>query len=255
MPYPRLRHARWILAACLLATPALADEGRLEINQTCAVETGCFAGDLPGFPVRISASGSYVLTGPLDVDSAKTSAVEIATSDVALDLNGFTIEGPYLCGSTPPTCDPEGDAAPGIDGSGASSAWVHSGTVRQFGGPLIQLYFYGRVEDVHVSRGGGSGIEVGGGGVVRNCTVTAIRERGIWVHIGATTTDGLIEGNLLRSVTGDEIEVGSTSLVLRNRLGGTGAFGPSVGYSQNHFTVAPAGGVSAGDNFCNGASC
>jgi hypothetical protein len=27
-----------------LATPALAVDGVLEINQTCAVETGCFAG-------------------------------------------------------------------------------------------------------------------------------------------------------------------------------------------------------------------
>ena len=48
-----------------LATPALAVDGVLEINQTCAVQTGCFAGDSPGFPVTITQPGSYRLTSNL----------------------------------------------------------------------------------------------------------------------------------------------------------------------------------------------
>ena len=42
-----------LLALALMASPALAVDGVLEINQTCAVLTGCFAGDIPGFPVTI----------------------------------------------------------------------------------------------------------------------------------------------------------------------------------------------------------
>ena len=41
-----------ILAPLLLLTlaiPAFASDGVLEINQTCAVNTGCFAGDTAGF--------------------------------------------------------------------------------------------------------------------------------------------------------------------------------------------------------------
>jgi len=36
-----------------LVRPTLAVDGVLEINQTCATHTGCFAGDTPGFPVGI----------------------------------------------------------------------------------------------------------------------------------------------------------------------------------------------------------
>ena len=40
-----------------LAGPAFAVDGVAEINQTCAVNTGCFAGDFAGFPVTISSAG------------------------------------------------------------------------------------------------------------------------------------------------------------------------------------------------------
>jgi hypothetical protein len=40
----------------VLAGPALAVDGVLEINQTCAVQTGCFAGDIPGFPPSPTAA-------------------------------------------------------------------------------------------------------------------------------------------------------------------------------------------------------
>jgi hypothetical protein len=44
-----------------LAAPALAVDGVREINQTCAVQMGCFVGDTAGFPVTIdgSAGKSY----------------------------------------------------------------------------------------------------------------------------------------------------------------------------------------------------
>jgi len=42
------------LLVLFLAMPARASDGVLEINQTCAIQTGCFAGDTAGFPVTIS---------------------------------------------------------------------------------------------------------------------------------------------------------------------------------------------------------
>jgi hypothetical protein len=44
----------------------MAVDGVLEINQAC-VSVGCFPGDLAGFPVTISSTGSYRLTSSLDV--------------------------------------------------------------------------------------------------------------------------------------------------------------------------------------------
>ena len=46
------------LLIVLLAAPIVASDGVLEINQTCAVNTGCFEGDEAGFPVLMKTSGS-----------------------------------------------------------------------------------------------------------------------------------------------------------------------------------------------------
>ena len=58
----------------LSASPALAVDGVLEINQVCADKTGCFSGDAAGFPVTIGTAGSYRLTGNLDSKCAAPSA-------------------------------------------------------------------------------------------------------------------------------------------------------------------------------------
>jgi hypothetical protein len=46
------------LLIVLLAAPIVASDGVLEINQTCAVNTGCFEEDEAGFPVLMKTSGS-----------------------------------------------------------------------------------------------------------------------------------------------------------------------------------------------------
>ncbi|MCA9503381.1 MAG: hypothetical protein KC616_09880 [Myxococcales bacterium] len=81
----------------LIAAPALASDGVLEIDQTCAVLTGCFPGDAPGFPVTISERGSYLVTSNLTVDGAPDALIDILSSAVAvdLDLNGFTLKGDF----------------------------------------------------------------------------------------------------------------------------------------------------------------
>jgi len=42
-----------LILRALATNPALASGGVLEINQSCAVNTGCFTGDSAGFPVEI----------------------------------------------------------------------------------------------------------------------------------------------------------------------------------------------------------
>ena len=55
-----MRSTPTLLTFLLLATPARAGDGALEINQTCAVNTGCFARDTAGFPVTISTSAEAI---------------------------------------------------------------------------------------------------------------------------------------------------------------------------------------------------
>lgn len=87
-----------VLAACG-SSPVSAD-GVKEIHPLC-VQTGCFDGDTPGFPVQITQPGSYRLTGNLDV-SGQPSATDvdgiwINSADVELDLNGYSVRGPVSC--------------------------------------------------------------------------------------------------------------------------------------------------------------
>ena len=97
-----------LLLLLTLAGPALAVDGVLEINETCAVQTGCFPGDAPKYPVTIKVSGSYRLTGNLQVPDENTTAIELGSDadHSSIDLNGFTILGSTICVGS--NCSPLG---------------------------------------------------------------------------------------------------------------------------------------------------
>jgi len=98
-------HQRTLLIAALGAAlfvlgavaprPVRAVDGVIEINQAKAMAggvTGSLTDDPPGFPVTITKSGSYRLTGNLTVPS-DTGGIIVAAEHVEVDLNGFTISG------------------------------------------------------------------------------------------------------------------------------------------------------------------
>ena len=62
---------------------ALAIDGQVLINQSTVTAAG-------GFPYRITQPGSYKLSGNLVVPAGKD-GIDITTSSVVLDLNGFSI--------------------------------------------------------------------------------------------------------------------------------------------------------------------
>src|SRR5271166_4246030 len=76
-----------LLAAVAASFPAFAIDGQILINQSTVMAAG-------GFPYTITQPGSYKLSGnltaPLDVN-----AILISSSNVSLDLNGFTISCPF----------------------------------------------------------------------------------------------------------------------------------------------------------------
>jgi hypothetical protein len=124
----------------LAAIPSRASDGVIEINQVAALAGGITSGDSPGFPVTISASGSYVLTGNLDVSSLNTSAIVVNADKVAIDLNGFTIRGPVVClasnryGSTL-SCSPSSTSGAAVYATGATpieDLRISNGFVRGF---------------------------------------------------------------------------------------------------------------------------
>jgi hypothetical protein len=184
---------RLILAFLLylvLAGPSLATDGVLEINQTCAVQTGCIdnsggIGDTPGFPVAIEIPGSYILTSDLVVSDPNTDGLFIATAPVTIDLNGFEIQGPVNCIGLGPTLTCDAGTGRGIRSTFVRSTVVN-GSVIKFGSDGIQLGGRSRIERVVVERNGGDGIDVSGDSVVVACR--AYRNGGDGIEANTSST-------------------------------------------------------------------
>ena len=81
-----------LLTTLLVAESASASAGVHEINQTCAVHTGCGAIDTPGFPVTLEP-GNYRLTSDLVVPAGLLGIVEGGgNGSRRIDLGGFLID-------------------------------------------------------------------------------------------------------------------------------------------------------------------
>jgi len=143
------------------ASPTYAVDGVLEINQACAVNTGCFAGDTAGFPVEITQPGSYTLTGSLDLNSepvpANATGLLVSADFVSIDLNGFSIIGPYDCSGGPPGEPGTGD---GIRATG-SHTHVRNGIVRGVGRDALSLGADATVDSMTINCSGRDGVRTG----------------------------------------------------------------------------------------------
>lgn len=111
--------------------------GPLEINQTCALTSGCFPGDSAGFPVTITTSGSDRLTGSLDLRSLPgLTAIQISAPATKIDLGGIAIVGPTVCSGFRDALS----CAPLTGGNGvelfssANGSGVSNGMIRGMGG-------------------------------------------------------------------------------------------------------------------------
>ncbi len=206
-----------------LVTSALATDGVLEINQTCAVQTGCFAGDPAGLPVTITSPGSYRLTSNLDVSVAAsppgTTAIEIAANDVSIDLAGFVINGTTQCG-TFGTCTNTGSGSGIVPAGGIRERIsVRSGVIRGMGRYGVMCDIGCSVENVKVDGNGSIGIYVVNppariqGNLARNNGGAGIRAAGV------------ISENIMEQNGGLGFEDRGFSVIARNRVFGNSGGG------------------------------
>ncbi|MBW2423415.1 MAG: hypothetical protein JRG86_04165 [Deltaproteobacteria bacterium] len=199
-----------VLLLLILAAPALATDGVLEISQTCALETGCFPGDSAGLPVSINAAASYVLTSNLTASDPDSNAVGLLVNDIALDLNGHAIRGP----------------AAGVGGSGVHAENRYNITVRNgriWGFGLAGINFkhtFGdpsdgasghRIEDMHVAN---NGFGAGGGGIILS---------------GGLVVDSTVHGNRTGIVASRSTITGCTAN--KNEFNGFEVFSSTVSKS------------------------
>ena len=269
--------------ASLLACPfvALASDGVAEINHTCAVLTGCFAGDTAGYPVTIDgqAGRSYRLTSDLIVPDENTDGIAVDSSDVAIDLNGFAIIRSG-CESATSNCTPTSGTGSGIEevGSFRRGVSVKNGSIVGMGLYGIQLgtqsdlrglrVRWNRVagcnadEDSIVSgiaayQNGGFGIVTGTGTIVRANTTSENGLDGINAGSGSIVAEN---ASFLNG--GDGIQAASGVTVQRNTVRANGGYGLNLGsdsaFRENVITGNTAGSVNGGvnmaSNSCNGVT-
>jgi hypothetical protein len=221
----------------VLATPAVATDGVLEINQTCALETGCFPGDLPGLPITIDRDqpASYRLTSSLTNGDPNLSAIEIRDEHVTLDLNGFSINGPTTCSGSPLDCENSGSGSGITTDMERIGISVRNGVLRGNGGNGLSLGNDARVEGVLAVSNGASGIEVRQGSLVKDCR--AVRNGASGIVIGAESVASQL-------VASDNGTTGITSFrgssILDSASNRNGSFGitGTVGMTIRNNTVS-----------------
>jgi len=280
---PTLASAALVLLGALTPCTAFAVDGVIEISQACALNTGCVTGDAPGYPVTLNAPGSYRLTSNLSQSyiggiSTTVNAIQITSSDVHLDLGGFSIS------CTAPLGGSCGGSASGIvyAGLGLEGAVIEHGAIVGMPGSGIALELVGdvRLDDLRLGGNGADGASLGNGAMVSN--VTASENGGNGIEVGAIARvadcisrdnggDGIqslsgtiISGCTVTQNTGDGIETSTASLVEGcSSFGNTGwglKLALSSGYRGNVIYGNGMGtvisGIQLGGNACElAASC
>ena len=189
----RISSLALLLSALLLSflpRTALAGDGVLEINQTCAVQTGCFAGDTAGLPVTITASGSYRLTSNLSVPNENTDGILVSTSSVSIDLAGFEIAGPVVCSGSPLICAPAAGTGSGVERTSALNRGlsVQNGSITGMGAYGVLLGEQAEVTNLRVRSNRLDGIFAGNGSTISGNTAFQNGDDGISTSNGSTVS-------------------------------------------------------------------
>lgn len=258
----------WVLL--LIANTAHAVDGVVEINQTCAENSGCTSSDAAGFPVTITEPGSYRLTGNLMLTGADDKAIEISAAHVTVDLNGFSIIGPAVCTGEPvSSCENQGTGA-GI--SALNNPLYHhitilNGDIRGAGGSAISMsgVLAVHVENVRAVSNGDYGFRVGLQAVINGC----VAESNGSIGIGASTRARILNSTAVfnngiginaasysliqdsAAITNDSIGVGCVESCVIDTVVSRG--NGMSGISASHATVVQNSTVT--DNMGAGITC
>jgi hypothetical protein len=224
----------------------MAGDGVLEINQTCAKETGCFPGDDPGFPVTIDLPGSYRLTSNLSLGGPDTSAIIISTSYVTVNLGGFRIGCSVFDPGPPPTvapCGSEGGSGVGVwvgINNPTTGVEVSNGSIVGMGFRAVSLAGEASVvRDLRIEQSAAHAIDIDEGIVSGN----VITENGLSSSSSAVRAGrGLVERNVIRRNANDGLSLGVKT-------------GYRGNVSSNNGGQAVLQGVNLGGNLCEDALC
>jgi len=268
-----------LFCVAVLAPSAPAVDGVVLINQGTAA-TGVPGCPVSAFPIVLCKSGSYRLSGNLTVGGVNTDAIHITTNNVTLDLNGFTISGPVNCKPANPivSCSASGNGVgikdPANPPNNKKNITVRNGTVRGMGASGIALGGLGiLIDSVHAESNGGvsgAGIFIGAGEVT-HCAATLNAADGIlggnvsFSDVSRNGRNGIIFAALVSNnnvADNGAVGIQDPTLAVNNTVTfnvGIGiVLGSQHGYRSNVASMNGggcfSGGVSLGENLCNGTT-
>jgi len=201
-----------------VSKPGHAVDGVFEINQACAVNTGCFSGDTAGFPVKILAAGSYRLTSNVVVPDENTSGIYIDAPSVSIDLNGFEIIGAACVGKPTSACMPSTGTGSGVDISTVTNppgTSVKNGSITGMGQFGVYLGDQAQVSNLRVRWNRLNGIHVSGGSTIS--ANTSYQNGGDGIATGASTiSDNTVHGNGGQGISGGGLSTISNNSASQN---------------------------------------
>lgn len=186
-----------LLALTLPSVQPRASDGVIEINHTCAQQTGCVTGDGAGYPVSLRVAGAYRLTSNLSPGAS--TGIEINAVGISIDLNGFEIAGSYTCSAPPCTAGTNSgiDADPAFRGTR-----VANGSIRGFGLDGIRAGASARIESVAVLTVGRHGLNLGAGSLALENAIDVAGQNGMLLGAASLYRDNTLRSTGARSVEG-----------------------------------------------------
>lgn len=266
-----------LLLSALCAPSAFAVDGVIEINQTCAITGGCFAGDSAGFPVTITdtaGGSSFRLTSDLvQPKNTNNHSIDITASDISIDLNGFSIRNADCVGST--NCTPAsglGDGVssqnPGTSVKNGSITGMTSGANLSSQSEALNLRVrWNRSQGIEVGRGstisgntayqnGLNGVNAGYDATIMGNTARGNGNNGITAGSGATIMGNTARENGKHGITSGEGGTVNDNTLFANAEYGFHSFSPTPAYRNNTINNnvggTVLGGINLGGNSCNG---
>ena len=217
-----------ILAGLVGCIPASAVDGVVLINQASVAAAG-------GFPLRITAAGSYKLTSNLVVPDG-VDGIDIVHTGVTLDLNGFSIIGPIRCDIGGLGCPASASANETGVFFSKDGVTIQNGNVTGFDFGIQSSQAIGTLEDLHIIGNARFGIFTSRSLVRRN---DVSRNGGLGIACNqCIVLENLVISNVLAGVNLGE-----------------GIFGSNVVESNGSPAFIVASVVSQHNNSCDTATC
>lgn len=178
----------------------------------------------PAEPLRITQSGSYYLGE--DIDASEMWGIEIAVSDVTIDLNGFALKNGFgsaihlepgniwITRVTVRNGTISGWDSHGIDLTGFLTEYVVTDVVSSDNDGFGLYLSNGQVLDCAARHNGADGIVVGETGLVRDCIAVGNGNNGIQVGSGS-----IVSGCVTGSNQANGIRLSDHGLAMGNSSG------------------------------------